>query len=423
MKYLIQVLLILNTLNLLGQETAIEIGYKYKLESEILEETRFVNVYLPHNYKSTTDTDYPVIYLMDGDYNFHYLTGLIDQLAVISERIPEMIIVGLSDKGRESYINYCTPYHKKKNPNGKSALFLEFILKEVKPFINSKYKTSNYDAIIGQSIGGLFVINALMENPESFENYIAISPSLWWNDFKAEKEVEDFFKKNKRIDKKLFLSIGNEKGMGVLGFQDKIDINTFANAYYEKEPLGLDYEFNIFKEENHNSVGLISIETALEKIFEHFELSDETLDKIDDFETYENYLKEYREKIGNGFQLPKRQFKQILGEMYKKDKMNLLEIEAIIKNKYPASLGDYYNYAGNIYLKDGNSDMAKKFLKMSCEVAPNSLENIVSLADLYVKEKNKEEAKNLYEKALKMAIEQKTNSWYLNQLEANVRNL
>ena len=422
MKYIIQVLLIFCVLNLLSQETAIEIGYKYKLESKILNETRHINVYLPHSYNSTTHTQYPVIYLMDGDYNFHYITGLIDQLAVISERIPEMIVIGLSDKGRDSYMSYCTPYDKKNNPDGKSALFLEYLLKEVKPYVNSKYKTSDYDVLVGQSIAGLFTINTLIQNPKSFENYIAISPALWWNDFKAEKDLETFFKENKGIDKRLFLSIGNEKGMGVLGFQNKIDINTFSNTYYKKEPLGLDYEFNIFKEENHNSVGLVSIKTALEKMFENFELPDETLTKINTFEEYEGHLAEYQKRIGSGFQLPKRQFKYVLKSIYQKDKGSFDKIEQLIIDNYQASLGDYYKYAGNLYLKDGDTAKAEKFLQKSCEESPNSIENIISLADMFAKQKSNEKAKILYEKALKLAINNKASNWYINQLESNLRN-
>jgi hypothetical protein len=423
MKCIIQFFLILNTLNLLGQETAIEIGYKYKLESEVLEETRSINVYLPHSYKSTTHTSYPVIYLMDGDYNFHYVTGLMDQLAVISERIPEMIIVGIDDKGHADYVKNCTPYDKEKNPTGNSELFLDYLLNEVKPYIKSRYKISDFDVLIGHSLGGLFTINTLLQEPESFENYIAISPSLWWNDFNSEKEVEAFFKKHEKIDKRLYLSIGNEMGMGVLGFQNQIDINTFADAYYKNEPLDLEYEFNIFKEENHNSVGLISIKTALEKMFENYELPKDIIENIKTFEEYDVYLREYQKKIGDGFQLPKRQFKYVLTKIYENDKENLEKVEQKIKDSYRASLSDYYNYTGNIYLTNGDLEKAKNLLQKSCEVSPTSLENIVSLSEMYLKEENKEKAKILYEKALKMAIDQKASNWYLNQLESNVRKL
>lgn len=421
MKYLIPLFLSLISLHVYGQGTGIEIGRTYSFESKILEEKRSINVYLPHSYHSTTRTDYPVIYLMDGDYNFHYLTGLIDQLAVISEKIPEMIVVGFSDKGRDSYVSYCTPRNKKKNPNGKSALFLEYILNEVKPYINATYRTSAYDVLVGQSIGGLFTLNAMMENPESFENYIAISPAVWWNDFQAEKDLKKFFKKHKNLDKKLFLSVGNEKGMGILGFQNQIDINDFSNTYYKKPPLGLDYEFTIFKEENHNSVGLMSIKTALEKIFEDFELPYDLISDLNSFKAYEEYMKKYRDRIGYGFQLPKRQFKRVLSVLYGKDKESLDKIEPIIREKYKASLGDFYNYAGSIYFKDGKLDRAKELLYKSCEEEPQSLENLVQLAEVYVKDKKMDEAKNLYTKALTMAKDQKVSTWYLNQLESYVR--
>ena len=85
-------------------QSPIEIGQKFTLKSTILKTERAYNVYLPPSYFSANDkATYPVIYVIDGDYNFHYLTGLIEQLSNIGSKIPEMIVVGVSDIGQEDY--------------------------------------------------------------------------------------------------------------------------------------------------------------------------------------------------------------------------------------------------------------------------------------------------------------------------------
>ena len=65
---------------------------------------------------------------------------------------------------------------------GHSQNFMEFIKKELQPFVASKYQTSGQKTIIGQSLGGLLATEILLKQPDLFDNYIIVSPSLWWDD-------------------------------------------------------------------------------------------------------------------------------------------------------------------------------------------------------------------------------------------------
>ncbi len=402
------------------EDRTITIGKRYSIDSKFLNETRFYNVYLPPSYETSNHIKYPVVYLLDGDYNFHHTTGLIEQLSSISEKIPEMIVIGIADNGHNNYVNNCTPFDEENNPDGQSQKFLDFITTELKPQINKNYKSAEYDILIGHSLGGLFTINALLSKPESFNAYISISPSLWWNDYEAENKVTPFYEIYDSINRFLFLSLANEKGMGVLGFFNQLDINSFADEYNKNKPLGLNYTFKQFPDENHNSVGLISVNQALKLLFKNYDLSNNTLNSLKTFKEYENFVAPYYQMIGKGFRLPNRNLNYLINLFYDENKGELITMENGIKEKYPASLGDYYNNLGNVYNKKGDLKKGIEIHKMNCTLNPNSPEYLTSLADAYFANKEFDEAKINYQKALKLAINQNTREWYINQLKYNV---
>jgi hypothetical protein len=402
-------------------QSSIEIGQKFTLNSTILKTKRAYNVYLPPSYFSANDkATYPVIYVIDGDYNFHYLTGLIEQMSNIGSKIPEMIVVGVSDIGQEDYIANTTPYDKKDNPTGQSEKFLTFINTELKPIINTKYKTAGYDILIGHSLGGLFTVNALLTKPESFNAYIAISPSLWWGDFQAEKDVEDFFKKHENLNRFLYLSLADEEGMGVSGFYEQLDRNTFGDDYYKNTPLGLDFTFKHYPEENHGSVGFVTVNSGLKLLFKNYDVQYKTMSKLATFEDYETIIQPYATMLGSGFRICDAQMKSLIGMFYDKNMGELLKMETTIKERFPVSLGDYYNHLGNLYLKKGEKEKAIEILEKNVVDYPNAPEFLTSLGDAYFKIKDKEKAKATYEKALALGKKNHSRNWYLNQLEANV---
>ena len=148
-------------------------GERTAINSTYLKEERTFQVYLPPNYFFDQKGNFPVVYLMDGDYNFHYDTGLFELLSSVAGKIPEMIIVGISDKGSAKYRANCTPSHLSKK-KGNASNFMSFIEKELKPYIQKNYRTSNYDILIGHSIGGLFVTNYFLGKPKAFDSSILL---------------------------------------------------------------------------------------------------------------------------------------------------------------------------------------------------------------------------------------------------------
>jgi predicted alpha/beta superfamily hydrolase len=65
---------------------------------------------------------------------------------------------------------------------GGADRFRDFLRDELKPFIDSRYRTTAESALIGESLAGLFVIETFLFEPTLFDSYIAADPSVWWNE-------------------------------------------------------------------------------------------------------------------------------------------------------------------------------------------------------------------------------------------------
>jgi len=164
------------------------IGERLEYHSNILNQDRFINVYLPHGYSPDSAKTYPVIYLLDGskDEDFIHIAGLV-QFASYPwiNLIQESIVVGIENIDRYHDFTYPTELaeYKEINPtSGGSEDFMKFIESELQPYIESAYKVEDDKTIIGQSLGGLLAAEILAKKPDMFDKYIIVSPSLWWDD-------------------------------------------------------------------------------------------------------------------------------------------------------------------------------------------------------------------------------------------------
>lgn len=157
----------------------------FTLNSEYVHEERTINVWTPPGYDSTT-TSYPVLYMPDGGVgeDFPHIANSLKAL-IEADSIPPVILVGIENTKRardltgsstvEKHIQYNIPMTDGSTP------FRKFIVNELVPKIEADYRTTNVRGIIGESLAGLFVMETFFLEPQEFSFYIAVDPSLWWN--------------------------------------------------------------------------------------------------------------------------------------------------------------------------------------------------------------------------------------------------
>jgi predicted alpha/beta superfamily hydrolase len=162
------------------------IGETFTIESKTLGEQRRINVYLPPAYTESAASRLPVLYMPDGGMaeDFLHVAGLV-QVSVGNGTMRPFILVGIENTERRRDLTGPTQVaeDRKIAPRvGGSAAFRTFIRSELMPAITSRYRTAAETAIMGESLAGLFVVETLLLEPALFDTYIAIDPSLWWND-------------------------------------------------------------------------------------------------------------------------------------------------------------------------------------------------------------------------------------------------
>ncbi|WP_422354552.1 alpha/beta hydrolase [Roseivirga pacifica] len=188
------------------------IGKTITINSKVLNEHRELNVYLPPSYHLDSTKFYPVIYLLDGskDEDFIHITGIV-QFGSFPwiNMMPESIVVGIGNVDRKRDFTYPSNNELDQSEfptSGGSAKFTSFIANELRPFINSNYRTNKKSTLIGQSLGGLLATEILFKEPNLFSNYIIVSPSLWWDD----EKLLSFTPTNYQTEKTIYIAVGKE---------------------------------------------------------------------------------------------------------------------------------------------------------------------------------------------------------------------
>ena len=259
---------------------AITIGQRDSVTSRILKETRKLLVYTPPSYGDTTylPQRYPVLYLLDGDAHFHSVTALLQILGTGVNGtfvLPEMIVVAIPNTDRTRDLTHT---HVEKGFDGKPdpffktsggmPNFLQFMRTELIPYIESTYRTSPYRVFVGHSLGGITTINALYTMPETFNAYVAIDPSLWYDDRSLLKQAKDHVSRPGLANRTLYVGQANtinaDDSTSNVHFDSIIQFNSILESYNQS---GLRYAYKYYPQDSHGSVPMIAEYDALRFIF------------------------------------------------------------------------------------------------------------------------------------------------------------
>jgi predicted alpha/beta superfamily hydrolase len=193
-----------------------------QFHSQFLPTDRDVLVYLPPEYKSTTRSRYPVLYLHDGQNLFDGATSFIAgqewrvdetvETLIAAKKIEPLIIVGVYNAGKERINEYTQAEDTKYKMGGKADLYGRMLVEELKPFIDRTYRTRRSPkntGIGGSSLGGLLSIYLALKHPQVFGKAAVVSPSVWF----ANQHIVGFVDKlPKKPAVRLWIDIGTKEG-------------------------------------------------------------------------------------------------------------------------------------------------------------------------------------------------------------------
>jgi predicted alpha/beta superfamily hydrolase len=335
-----------------------------QLESDILETTRNLRIYIPEGYERDSILNYPLAVVLDEEYLFDtYLGSAV--LFAKKDKAPKQIVVGISmedTKGEDVSFN---------RSNGtldvKANYFYEFIRDEVIFYMESNYRTSPFISLVGHGYSGNLVSHFLSENTPFINSFICINPSF--SDFIV-GELQSFnLKKFGKEDNTFYFYTNNSPS-----FSKRKQENI---GRVQKALSSLDIKnFNVVNDHINtaSSVSAIAeaVPRAMTKIFEIYSaISKEEYDKNikdlkprDAISYLENKYIEIQFLFGTNLGIRERDIYTIENLIIKKENGDRLrEFGEMILKLFPSSpLGEYY--IGRYYESGKMYKKAMKYYKI-----------------------------------------------------------
>lgn len=243
---------------------------KVPLSSSVLKETVDIYVQLPFKYESQfmQKERYPVIYVLDAPVGLPLISGILEPL-IGYNNAPQMIVVGVSTSNRNRDLTPSIDLNYESHGGGADK-YLEFIEKEVIPYINENYRTEDFRVLSGHSYGGLFATYAFYKKPNLFQAHFANSPSLFWENGKTVKELIKFVEQNPNHKNFLYMNMGNE-GNPESGSPEGVEmlkgVQMIESALTSLNAPNLSFKFEYFSNEPHQTTPIYGAIGALRGLY------------------------------------------------------------------------------------------------------------------------------------------------------------
>jgi predicted alpha/beta superfamily hydrolase len=219
----------------------------FEIRASQLDTIKKIYVYLPLNYESS-NKKYPVIYMHDAQNLFDEKTSYVGEWKVdetLDSLKANVIIIGI-EHGNSKRIDELSPFKNDKYGGGKADLYLNFIVSELKPYVDKTYRTKSNKkntAIMGSSLGGLVSYYAGIKYPKVFGKVGCFSPSFWFSN-----EIYKLTKETKKVKTKIYFMCGDSESEDMIS-----DINRVMTLIRNKRCDCLNLmNYSIVKDGKHN---------------------------------------------------------------------------------------------------------------------------------------------------------------------------
>lgn len=241
-----------------------------------------LRVALPHGY-DTPGRRFPVVYTLDADYSFLIARNVTDHLSE-RDHLREVVVVGVGYRDQEpgrtaSYrrnrTRDYTPTRVRdggygpefQKDSGGGPKFLEALATEIVPFIDRHYRTDPGERVlVGHSYGGLFAVWTLLTHPGLFHRYVAVSPSLWYDDHLVTRLEDTFAADHDALPARLYLCVGSREHDSERSMV--ADLRHLAERLESRRYRGLALEARVLEDETHNSVFPACLSNGLRYVLE-----------------------------------------------------------------------------------------------------------------------------------------------------------
>ena len=252
-------------------------------------------VHTPENYDS--GATYPAVYLLDAVWDMDTTVGIVRRLQFM-DLVPDLVFVGVGYQDHATQalhraqdftptdMPWLTERLREQAPEwtsagaGEADKFYAFLRDELMPQIEDRFAVSSSDrTLVGHSLGGLFTLNALFRPDRLFQQFVALSPALFWDHRVLFEQEAEFAGTTKRLPARLFVSIGGSEQESDPLFEPEIAVKMVSNVQELERLLerrsydGLEWMVRVFPDEYHDSVVPGTISRGLRHAFARHDLA------------------------------------------------------------------------------------------------------------------------------------------------------
>ena len=251
----------------------IVIGSVHTIRSTVYGNDQVLTVRLPRGYSKDPKKTYPVVFSIDGgpEQDFELLAGIAAE-AEFSTSFEPFILIGVKTEDRYKQLTpdmTRLPLERLKENYGETIVpggadkFRQYLARDVIPWATQRYRTDR--KVVGAaSLGGLFVLDTFLGRPEMFDDYIALTPSVWWDDGRIVDEAAQSLARHRPSDRRLYITMGDEGVGNRMGtWLSKLIATLETDA-----PQGLKWAFvDRSGSEEHRTMALISWLDAMRTLY------------------------------------------------------------------------------------------------------------------------------------------------------------
>lgn len=207
---------------IVGQVGSVSDFFCYEMTSMFTDYTYSINIYVPQG--EAPKEGFPVIYVLDGSSYFQYVK---EAVRLQSRNVPKTgvlpaIVVGIghrADMHERRFYDFTAPAETYSYParfkgkgygqHGGAVNFSRFLQEELKPQLYAQFHVNELQqTLFGHSLAGYFALWQLLSDRDRFQHYIAISPSIWWNEHELFYSLNAFMEEHQHVNETIFIGVG-----------------------------------------------------------------------------------------------------------------------------------------------------------------------------------------------------------------------
>ncbi|UMB61012.1 alpha/beta hydrolase-fold protein [Lutibacter sp. A80] len=333
-----------------------------KFNSEILQNERYLKIYVPPSYTSETSKHYPLTIVFDAEYLFDMYVGN-SILFATKDKAPEQIIVGINQNYNGERYEDCAYQKENSLPTRQGETFYQFVKIELMNYLEENYRISPFKTVVGNTLTANFINYFLIEQYPTFNAYINISPY-----YALDMPVLLHQKASNLKGENIYYYLSNNKNNSIERAQTIKDTDTILkdinNAKFK-------YKYDAFKNSSRTSAIGQSVPSALAFIFEMYStISDEEFENNiknmsppDAIAYLENKYVEIEYLFGSDLKIREKDIFAIESIILDKENGDYLKNfgEMISKLYNESPIGDYY--IGRYYETGKNYRLALRYYK------------------------------------------------------------